>query len=359
MAVRIGHARSDENKNITGGQLGDQTGGEVCITPYYNGGWDTVLRPKKDSVAEKSAKACEAACANKNIGYGQEIKINDGRNTLYAEAVKVNHDLAKIKTPCECDCSSFMQECAIAGGANITYGSNGLTTRTMVDAFVKSGDYEKLTDSKYLTSDKYLLRSDILVKQGSHTVMVLDDGSAAKEERMDYSKSYAKTYITTTDLNLREGANANTLVVVIIPGGKEVVCDGYYVMNGSTPWLHVKYDGHEGFCSSKYLTAKPTTPTAVKKSYKWNGVDYALVFDPIYYANKYSDLKKAFGTNEDKLFNHFTTYGMKESRQAIATFNVVTYKNTYADLRKAFGTNMPAYYKHYIQYGNKEGRKAV
>ena len=52
----------------------------------------------------------------------------------------------------------------------------------MVAAFVKSGDYEKLTDAKYLTSDKYLKRGDILVKEGSHTLMVLENGSAVIAE---------------------------------------------------------------------------------------------------------------------------------------------------------------------------------
>jgi hypothetical protein len=67
--------------------------------------------------------------------------------------------------------------CAIAGGANMTYGSNGHTTRTMVREFVNSGDYVKLTGSEYLSSSKLLKRGDILVKEGSHTAMVLDNGA--------------------------------------------------------------------------------------------------------------------------------------------------------------------------------------
>lgn len=103
---------------------------------------------------------------------------------------------------------------------------------------------------------------------------------------------------------------------------------------------------------------KPTTPSSTKK-FMYNNVDYSPVFDPNYYANNNSDLKKAFGTNATKLFNHFTTYGMQEGRQAISTFNVNTYRARYADLQKAFGNNLPSYYKHYIQFGKKEGRSAV
>ena len=177
MTVRIGHASGDEYGKASGGTAGDQTGKEVCVRNWYTKGWNVLLRPRNATLAEKSAQACEAACANPNIGYDQS-----GRNTLNARAAEVDYDLAGIASACECDCSSLMHICAIAGGANLTYGSNGHTTRTMVNAYVSSGSYEKLTDSKYLTSDKYLKRGDILVKEGSHTAMALDDGELADQE---------------------------------------------------------------------------------------------------------------------------------------------------------------------------------
>lgn len=175
MAVRIGHASIAENGKATGGTSGDQTGKEVVIRDWYNKPWNVLLRPVRPELAEESAVACEGACANPNIGYDQ-----GGRNTLYAKAKAVQFDISAITDPCECDCSSLMHVCAIAGGANMTYGSNGHTTRTMVREFVNSGDYEKLTDKKYLTQDTYLMRGDILVKEGSHTVMVLTNGSAVE-----------------------------------------------------------------------------------------------------------------------------------------------------------------------------------
>lgn len=174
MAVKIGHSSKDENGKFAGGKAGDSTRKEVCTRKWYSGGWNVVLRPKTAALAEASAKACEAGCANNNIGYDQKQ-----RNTLNSRAKAVKYDLSKITTPCECDCSAFMHVCAIAGGANLAYGSNGYTTRTMAAAFIKSGDYEKLTEEKYLVSDKYLKRGDILVKEGSHTVMILEDGAYA------------------------------------------------------------------------------------------------------------------------------------------------------------------------------------
>lgn len=179
MDVKIGHASIDENKKIKGGASGDQTGGEVCTRTWYNKPWDFVLRPKSATLAEKSAKACEDACANKNIGYDQ-----NQRNTLYSQARKAGFDLSKITVPCECDCSSLMHVCALAGGANITYGSNGAATINMKSRFTVNGEYEVLTDSKYLTSDKLLKRGDILVKEGSHTVMILEDGASANSSEI-------------------------------------------------------------------------------------------------------------------------------------------------------------------------------
>lgn len=175
MAVRIGHASIDENGKATGGTAGDQNGREVLIRDWYNKPWNVLLRPVRPEVAEKSARMCEAACANENIGYDQY-----GRNTLHTKAKAVDFDLSKIAEACECDCSSLMHVCAIAGGAKLSYGANGHTTRTMVKEFVASGEYTKLTGSEYLTSSKLLKRGDILVKEGSHTVMVLDSGAEAQ-----------------------------------------------------------------------------------------------------------------------------------------------------------------------------------
>ena len=168
MAVLIGHASIDENGKATGGTGGDQNGKEVLTRNWYSKDWNVLLRPLRPELAEKSARACAAACANPKVGYDQS-----GRNTLYAKAKAADFDIAAINEPCECDCSSLMHVCAIAGGANLTYGANGCTTRTMVRAFVNSGEYLKLTDKSYVTSSAKLQRGDILVKEGSHAVMVL------------------------------------------------------------------------------------------------------------------------------------------------------------------------------------------
>lgn len=177
MGVKIGQASIDENGKICNGKAGDQTKKEVFIREWYDGNWDFVLRPTTVEIAKNSAKACEMACNNNNIGYDQ-----CQRNTLYEQAKETNFNLSKIKTPCECDCSSLMHVCAIAGGANVAYGSNGATTRTLKSILGKSKYYDVLHEKKYLNSDKYLKQGDILVKEGKHTIMVLENGEKANND---------------------------------------------------------------------------------------------------------------------------------------------------------------------------------
>lgn len=168
----IGHASIDEKNTSKNGKAGDQTGKEVCIRSWYNKSWTYLLRCKDEKLAEIMAQACEKGCNNQNIGYDQ-----NQRNTLRTQAQKVGYDLSKITTPCETDCSAFMTVCAECANIPIPYnGTNAPTTRTMKNAFLQTGVFDVLTDSKYLTSDKYLKRGDILVKEGSHTVMVLGNG---------------------------------------------------------------------------------------------------------------------------------------------------------------------------------------
>lgn len=176
MAIRIGHAVSSENGTIKG-TAGDQTKREVRIDNYSDSGWEFLLRCKDRQKAEVMAKACEAGCGNNKIGYDQ-----NQRNTLRTQAKSVNWNLAKITTACECDCSSFMTVCAEAAGINVPYSSgNAPTTRTMRNAFKSTGMFDVYEP----TVKKQ--RGDILVKAGSHTVMVLDN---EVEESVKYFKKY-------------------------------------------------------------------------------------------------------------------------------------------------------------------------
>jgi hypothetical protein len=180
--IKVGHASLGEDGK-TNGIPGDSGNKEVFINEQYNItslSPNVVLRPNTTVIADKSVTACIAGCENTHIGYSQKE-----RNTLYTYASAANFDLSTVTTDCNTDCSAFMTVCAIAGGAKITYGSNAPTTTTMRTKFKQSGDYLVLTDAKHLTMTDYLRRGDILVKEGNHTVMVLENGSKYEEATID------------------------------------------------------------------------------------------------------------------------------------------------------------------------------
>lgn len=199
----IGHASLNERGGITGGTAGDQTGREVLTGNWYNHPWSVMLRPTDATQANKMATACEQGCKNDKIGYDQ-----NRRNSLNTQASKVGYDLSKITVACDCDCSSFMSVCAQAAGINIPYSSgNAPTTSTMRNAFTSMGRFTAYTDSKYLTSDKYLKRGDILVKPGSHTVMNLTNGSLSGT-----TTSSSGSSSTTSTTNYTVGNTYTTVV---------------------------------------------------------------------------------------------------------------------------------------------------
>lgn len=257
MAVLIGQAGSDENGNITGGKAGDQTGREVYIRDWWAMGWTQLVRPKSPEIAEKIASAMEAACKNDYIGYDQ-----NGRNTLYSAAKAVNFNLAKIKTYCECDCSSLVAVCVNAAGI---YVSPDIYTGNEVAALQATGKFDVLTGKDYLNTSAYLKRGDILVKQYSHTVVVLSNGSKITDKQPEpkpdenvmyaecFDKKLAGTYTVTTALNLRRGAGTGYKVVTVLPKDAKVQNYGYYTLYDGTKWLFIKYKNYTGFCSSKYL----------------------------------------------------------------------------------------------------------
>lgn len=183
--VRIGHASLGSNGLVKGDKIGDQ-GKEVTIREWYAKSWNILLRPKDPIKAEKMAQSCEIVCNNQNCGYDQST-----RNSLRQEAIKHNFNLSKIGL-CNCDCSSFMSVCAESANIPIPYNyGNAPTTRTMRTAFMSTGEFDLLTDSIYLTSPNFLKRGDILVKENSHTVMVLDNGSLAENIGVKYTGTFA------------------------------------------------------------------------------------------------------------------------------------------------------------------------
>ena len=94
------------------------------------------------------------------------------------------------------------------------------------------------TTTKSATSSK-------VEKDSSYTKSTVD---AAKE----MTKSYAGTYTTTSNLNLRTGASTGKSIITVIPKGSSVSNYGYHTGD----WLLVAYGKYTGYVSKSYLKKK-------------------------------------------------------------------------------------------------------
>ena len=82
------------------------------------------------------------------------------------------------------------------------------------------------------------------------------------------------------------------------------------------------------------------------------------IFDSKYYLANYPDLQRAFGLNKELARDHFLNIGCNENRVSSNEFHVLKYKANYPDLQKAFGNNLALYYRHYATNGCMENRIA-
>lgn len=91
---------------------------------------------------------------------------------------------------------------------------------------------------------------------------------------------------------------------------------------------------------------------------KREGRSPSPIYDPDYYLNNNEDLRRAFGTNYTQLYNHFISYGINEFRKSSPIYDGTYYKSHYGDLQNAFGDNSSSYLSHFVSYGMHEGRQA-
>lgn len=167
----IAHASIDEKGTAKNGQAGDQTKKEVCTRTWYNKPWNAIIRFKDAGKREKIAQLMEKAAANDKIGYDQ-----NQRNTLLTQARKHNYDVSKVTEPCETDCSALVTLACIYAGvpeSKLIHNGNSATTRTLVPLLKATGEVEVFISPLYTQKPDKLLRGDILIKEGSHVVVVV------------------------------------------------------------------------------------------------------------------------------------------------------------------------------------------
>lgn len=174
MAVMIAHASIDEHGKAKGGQAGDQNGKEVCVREWYNKPWNCMIRFNDPVMANKLADCMEMAANNDNIGYDQSQ-----RNTLLLKSRKYNYNVSRVIEPCETDCSALVSVACMYAGipeSALTYKGNCATTRTLRAMLKATGEVSVYTTIPYLAKPDKLKRGDILLKEGSHVVVVVKIG---------------------------------------------------------------------------------------------------------------------------------------------------------------------------------------
>lgn len=251
MSVKIAHATSDENKLLLGGAAGDQSKKEVVVQNWYcdKDGWVAVFRAKNSTVAEKIAIAAEQACNNDNIGYDQRQ-----RTTLFEQAKKVGWNISKIRTKCECDCSSLVSVCVNAAGITI---SKDMYTGNQMSVLSSTKMFNMLIDTKYLTDSSNLARGDILLGRG-HTAIVISSDNKSVDSAKSFSKAISGTYrVSAERLNVRRGAGTDKEIIITVEKGTKLSCYGYYSTVYGTNWLYVQFTykakKYTGFVSAKYV----------------------------------------------------------------------------------------------------------
>lgn len=168
--VTIAHASISENGTVNGVK-GDQTKKEVCLRSWYSKPWNVLIRFLDVDMQDKVAEAMERACANDHIGYSQ----ND-RNSLLTAVRRFGYDPGFASKDVNCDCSSLVTvACIYAGIAEsaLVKGGNCATTRTLKSLLKATGEVELFTTSAYTNKTDKLRRGDILLKEGSHVVVVV------------------------------------------------------------------------------------------------------------------------------------------------------------------------------------------
>ena len=189
----IANSGYDEYGKYSGGAAGDQTGKEWRIIPYYTRPWNCVLRHPDPAVRDKIAVLAEQGANNNLIGYDQ-----NERWTFWTQLKKVGYYPVNINTKCEADCSAGVISITWAVGylldlyklkqLDATYTGN-------MRAGFRSAGFSVLTDSKYLTSDKYIMRGDILLNDAHHTAINLTTGSGVEIEVDDMTEAEVKIIV--------------------------------------------------------------------------------------------------------------------------------------------------------------------
>lgn len=227
--------------------------------------------------------------------------------------------------------------------------------------FVIAGINERRQASKYFDVNYYLSNNNDVnrIFYGSET-RALDHfaKSGINEGREGSSDFNIYSYYLSQNNYIKGKIGTNYLKYYCLDSG------GYPIIDNPIDITNYLFDSN--YYADKYQDLKDAfgyDEEALRNHYFTCGVkegrQASQVFDPIYYVNRYQDLKDAFGDDYEAAFNHFRTAGINEGRQASYRFNVRIYLSNYQDLQDAFGSNYSKALEHYVLSGMSEGRSGT
>lgn len=311
---------------------------------YASKGYDLFLSLHSNAVGDNVNESVDYPVCFVQIS-GKSDKIG----TLLSECVR---DIMQTKQPAD----HWSQQ----GNHGDYFGVlRGATAAGTVGCIIEHSFHTQTRATKWLLKDENLRKLAVAEARVINDYLV---GTSSKGDTI-YDPDEEKDYLSKGD----SGDAVQTMQMMLIACGYS--CGSYGAdgdFGSATDNALKEFQKASGLKVNGHYDS--TAKSALEKAYKektekkkystvYEGLNYSPVYNYTFYKKKYADLRKAFGTNKQKYFEHFCEYGMKEGRQGSAKFNVHKYKNRYKDLRDAFGDDLKSYYKHYIQYGKKEGRK--
>ena len=272
MGVTISNCGHDEKGTYKGGAAGDQTGTEWQLRAWYNRPWDCVLRFEDAATAALIAQMAKAAAENSLVGYDQSQ-----RGTFWQHLAASNYKPEQITIKCEADCSSGVA--AIVKGAGYRLGNEAMKKVSTaaytgnLKSVLKAAGATVLTDSKYLTSDKYIKAGDILLNEGHHTTIAVTSGSnagnvtAPAQQTDSFNKTDTAT-CTGNGVRIRTAGSTSGSVLASVSKGATMEIDGTK-QNG---WYHVRYNGKVGYMHPDYVKVTTAPAFTIKATCTGSGV---------------------------------------------------------------------------------------
>lgn len=290
--MAISNCSHDENGRYAGGQAGDQ-GGEWTVRDWYSRPWDVVLRCTDPNVRQLLARLSRDAAENDKIGYDQGTAGNsDDRYSFWNQLKASGYYPKNIKIACETDCSASTLALIKAVGYLLDikalqdvsiYGYTGNLEKILK----RTGLFKALKEEKYLTSPDYILAGDVLLCDGHHVCINLDDGPRTDKETWYESRiTVGKNGLTVlaTGLNLRMGPGVAYKLLSSVKAGTQLRPTGKAYYQGKL-WFHCSagwFSGSyvEGWIQEEngrwwYITEGAKYPTATVKQIdgKWYAFD--------------------------------------------------------------------------------------